>query len=50
MIVLGYTPQPSTCRDPVLDDLGGPNGITGVFKSRELSQAKAKDKVRETGI
>lgn len=28
---------------------GGPNGITGALKSKELSQAKAKDEVRETG-
>ena len=28
---------------------GGPNGITGALKSKELSQAKAKDEVRESG-
>lgn len=49
MIVLRYTAQLSTHGDPVLDDLGGPNRISGVLKSRELSQAKAKDEVRETG-
>lgn len=41
--------QLSASGHTVLDYLGGPDGITGALKSRELSMAEAEEEVREIG-